>query len=282
MKGNKHTLWGLFVPVLIIVFALTACAQSENIALINISDDTDIYYAIPCIYNDDYTYIAKPTTDTSENILAPIINLDALRENTFVGGGEGAGIATGGDELAWYDTVFGFLPNGVDAHFIYLVGDGAFDQWRALPRDDRVPFLVAFIDHFNITMEDMIRAQVGEGGCQDRLDNRIYWARYGEGVESDYPHRVVWAYLMFSTSDFEALFSGDINRLWAAFPGSGVVQNGRAYSPEWILNNIRTAVVEEEIPLGEIWRIIYRAEIFPQLEAVAANARAFLETDGVT
>ena len=277
MKGNKFTIFALFSLLLIAVLALSACSQPTDIP------DTDEYEA------NDISQ-TETTAEISDNISSPTINLDALRENTFIGGGEEIDIGTGsagGEGMEWYRSVFGFLPSGIDARFSDIVGDRALDQWAALPRDRRVPMLIAFIEYFNITMEDMIRAQeVAFGRTVDEIEALISWARYGEdtGLTDPVLERF-WERLVFSLSDFEALFSGDVHQLWDAFPGYGVVYNGRAYTPEWILNNIETAVVEEQIPLHEIERIINRAERFSELDDVVANAKAFLdalETGGGT
>jgi len=71
----------------------------------------------------------------------------------------------------------------------------------------------------------------------------------------------------------EALFSNDVYKLWAAFPGYGVIQNGRAYSPEWIMNNIEQAMIEEEIPLDYVIDIMVASNDHSVLNDITTKAK---------
>ena len=64
----------------------------------------------------------------------------------------------------------------------------------------------------------------------------------------------------FSLSDIQALFSNDVNVIWTAFPGHGILHNNNAYSPEWLFANIERAVYGELIPLHDLERVIDTAE----------------------
>ena len=276
-----------FCAIVLAVALLAACAGvSDATAEPYAPDDCDTYLAEPEVTPKVTPEVApepEPQPEPEPEIHVPDEasqttisreSLDALREVMFVGVGEGEVIPTGGMEFEWYHAIFDTQLNGICGRYINYVGIVTFRQWRDLPRDGRLPFLLEVIEYFNLSMEDMIRVQRNPFGSQDELDEQIYWARSDEGIGD--LNRPIWINL-FTSSDFEALFSGDVYRLWEAFPGFGVVQNGRAYSPEWILNNIKRAVHEEQIPLGEIWRILNMAEDFPQLDDVVANAQAFLQ-----
>lgn len=287
MKRNKFAISALLSVLLVTVFVLAACSQPEAVSDALVSDTSPQLEAISDALVTDTSSQPEvipdaPATDTLDNALTAVISsesFDALRANMFMGGGVEIGPGAGGDEMEWYRTVFGFLPNGVDRHFIDLVGEGAFTRWTALPRYRREPALISFIEYFNITMDDMVRAQTNAHGLPEHeIEALISWARYGEDTGfTDPDNEMIWADLVFSRSDFEALFSGDVNQLWAAFPGHGVVHNGRAYTAEWILNNISAAVLEEQIPMGEIERMIELATDFEQLAYVVSSAQSSLQ-----
>jgi len=212
----------------------------------------------------------------------------ALRESMFIG--EGAMPAAGGDGLVWYFSAFDSLrADGIPTYIMDITGRDVWYEWRAQfsgrggARNRRELTLRSFIEDNNITKEDIISAQeLDLRRTREEIESLINWARYGiPSSTTDPGWEYFWARLVFSLSDIEALFSGDVNLLWEAFPGYGVVQNNRAYSPEWILNNIRRAVLEEQIPMTEISRIIEMAEVFEVLDAVVAQANALLD-EGIT
>ena len=68
-----------------------------------------------------------------------------------------------------------------------------------------------------------------------------------------------------SSQDIHALFSNCVTTLWQHFPGYGIYQSGRAYSPEWLLNNIERAIYGEALPLEELNRVMGLASGFSVL-----------------
>jgi len=262
MNRNRFTTSILFALVLIISFVLSACTQPAT----NVAPDL-----LSHVSEDYLSDISEPTLEE---------NRISLRESMFIYEGEPPDF--GGDALDWYFFAFNWQTFIVPGHFIDFVGRETYSQWRDIPRDWRMPLFIAYLEYFNLTVEGMIIAQeIAYNRPREEIEALINWARYGiDAGFTDLVNKNIWANLVLSLSDIDALLSGDVNQLWAAFPGHGVVQNNKAYSPEWILNNITQAVGAEQIPLEEIWRIINRAENFYQLDDVVANARSALETAG--
>ena len=286
MKGNRFTIGLLFALVLMIVFVLAACAQSEPIATPDMSDGCDTY-AIPSIYDSNDAYL-EAETDTSDNVFAITIseeNQIALRESLFIG--EGDTPPASGDALHWYLFAFSWDINGIPTHFMDIIGHQAWEGWRNQftgrgahgQRNIREANLITFIEDNNISKEDIIRAQeLVYSRPRYEIEALINWGRYGTSSPvTDPGNEAFWA-MQFSLSDLDILFSGDVSRIWERYPGHGVLHNGRVYTPEWILNNMEMAIGVEQIPLGEIERVLDQASDFSYfLGNVVASAEAVLQ-----
>jgi len=205
---------------------------------------------------------------------------DLFDNNIFVGTGEMVGYD--GDELAWYSDIWGFGAAGISLHFIdRTVGIDAFIDWKHQfaghgPlgwRNGREANFVTFIYDFDITTQDLINAQEDLYGKQmDEIEALIQWARYG--VHTNAQERAdasFWAWSL-SLSDIEALVSNNVTTIWAAFPGHGIYQDGRAYTPEWIFNNMEYAVIQERLPPDEIIRILQHARDYKCLDDIRNEA----------
>ena len=231
------------------------------------------------ILNQDNYYIVETTNDTNAEIVdvyayTGMRNEDPtlLGANVFIGEGE---MLRAGDRFVWYYMVFGFDFNFIPSRIIGLVGNDAFEYWRMQFiseslhgwRDSRDATLRTLIYDFGITKEDFISAQEETFGMSMyEMDALITHARavYPGIVQSTEPSTLSdeellmifnWRRHRFSLCDIDALFSNDVSKIWAAFPGLGVYHNGNAYSPEWIMQNIDTAINEKQIPLHEISRV---------------------------
>ena len=235
-------------------------------------------------------------------------NLSTLRANLLYARGESpAGHIQGGGgiELMWYHFIFdGWRLSGISTFFVYYVGVYEFDRWREVvsyyvqPNEWLIGSKFFFIDAFNLTPEDLISAQEQHlNRPMSEIHNLITRARiirsaHGTfcmwaAVETGYAYieglgtvllneiddAILWETL-FCLNDIKALFSNDIYKIWAAFPGYGVVHNGRAYSPEWIMQNISQAINQEGIPLQEIERIFEMAAFHRSLDEIRTNAEA--------
>ena len=221
----------------------------------------------------------------------------------------------GGPDVNWYYAIFDHQrTSAIPGHIAYTVGSEKLHEWADQFRrhwndgwrDDRAD-LITFIADLSISKEDFITSQEWAfyGGFRPReeIEALIHWGRYVNANWENYRHyhysktvdvpmpngRIIadvmisssfmWMW-QHSISEIEALVSGCVYKLWEAFPGYGVVQNGRGYSPEWILNNISRAINEEQIPLEEIQRILDRAAHYAALDEVVAMAIAEAATVG--
>jgi len=202
----------------------------------------------------------------------------------------GSGGGMGGGWAYW---IFSHLFYGIPGHFVAIVGDDAFEQWvepvsttyrqrNASGGEVARSFnMYTFIAHFNISMHQFIQMQEYLWGMpMYEIDERVHWGRnFNHAVNSDFTEStsaMIWAG-RFSMKDIEALFSNDVNLLWAAFPGYGILYNNRAYSPEWILNNVERAVLEEGLPIDEIERVIKTASSYGSAEFWAPVMEEFNE-----
>ena len=271
MKQSKPLVGKLFAILIAMSILLTSCAtQGIPVAVTapNIPETQPNYQLRQSIRD----HIALMSDE----------NRTFSRESLFLG--EGAGPAVGGDELVWYFSVFDMRADSIHDYIMDIAGREAWDRWRAQfagrggTRNRRELTLISFIEDHNITKEDIISAQeLTFNRPREEIEELSSWARYGIPPTITEPcSGGIWR-VVYSLSEIEALFSGNVHQLMEAFPGHGVVQNNRGYSPEWILNNIERAVLEEQIPMEDIWRIINRAEPFEQLDAVVAQAKAILE-----
>ena len=275
MKGNKFRIGTAFAMIIAISLVLAACAQPVAVA-------------IPDIYDESNMYIPEPEVATADDsALAVTISEESritLRENVFVG--EGDAPSVGGDSLNWYIFSFGWRINSIPMHIAHIVGEEAFVQWTTqfsgqssdIRRNRREANLITFIEDFNISIEDILRVQEAAfGRPREEIEALISWGRYGIDTGfTDLGNEELWASARFSRSDLDAIFSGDASRIWEAYPGHGVLHNGRVYSPEWIVQNIEAAVNVEQIPREEIERVLDMASDFSYflgdvvVEAVAA------------
>ena len=293
MKHNK-TLRSVFLVVILLLSTfLAACATTEVEVPVTGYEASD--YEASDVELDELEEhdVALSEIELTIATLSALTISDESRinfqESVFAGGGPI--VATGGMGLIWYFHVFGDGVVNIQCYIIDLVGNDRFRTWTqqfVMPGsagsggNRRIADLRALIEDFDLSAGDVIRAQESAFGISmAEIDELVNWGRYGvHSTAYEVADAMFWA-IHYSISDIEALFSGDIHQMWDAFPGYGVAQNGRAYSPEWILYNIERAVTEEQIPLGEIWRIINMAEYFPELDEVVANAKAFLESGGM-
>ena len=276
---KKYISFGLLLGVLII---LSAC-RSETIY--------DIYAQLPganpqLAENTQPDAAPAPDVIDGDTVIENTISIDKplyatpetgnipLSERIFRG--EDELIRTGGTGMDWYIFVFCTTFYGIPVHiFMNTVGPDVFDDWRSQFessgvdgwRSRREFSLRTFVDDVGITIEDFIRATEDNFGKPiSEIDALVNWARSVDprafapfSEEEDIAS--LWRHFM-SLCDIEALFSDDIYEIWAAFPGYGVLYNGRAYSPEWILNNIERAIIEEGIPIHEIERVFEVANDF--------------------
>ena len=215
-------------------------------------------------------------------------NSGQLSDHLFMGGGEGALVA-GGDNMYWYTSVFSWSYGLIPMYAIDIVGMDVFVKWaeqfseqRTYSQDVwRQANLRTLIEDFGITMQELIEAKEAYYGMSMReIDALINHGR--DAQRSDEIHENMEAYfwsLRHSTSDMEALFSNDVSKIWAAFPGYGVFHDGRAYSPEWILNNMHRAINDEAIPLEEIVRILDIAFEHHELAETASSGSVILQAE---
>lgn len=272
MNAKKNAISMMLTSVLLLL-SLSACTSYNEVRNLDIYDNTDLYLSALT------PGLTSSTDNSCPQVDALIVAISdekrtSLRENLFMG--EGEGIHGSGDELRWYRQIFGLGFSGISSGFVDIVGDDAFNEWTRQftghsPygwRDSREANFRTFIEDFDITKRDLIISMESSFGMpMYELDALINWARYDNCPDSDH-----WA-MRHSLSDIEALFSDCVYQLWEAFPGSGIVHNGRAYSPEWILNNVESAINEENIPLEDIERLIHRAYLHGSVLAeVATNA----------
>ena len=222
--------------------------------------------------------VDEPQEDITETYVSSV-NL-SLNDLIFIYNGDM--VLGSGDEMQWYYTIFGANIINISGFFIDFVGDIAFHEWTQqfsghginAHRNSREANLLAFIEDFGLTMSDLIMAlEVGYGKPMHEIDERVMWGRYGVHSSEEEANAHFWA-MSYSLSDLEALFSNDVYALWAAFPGTGVVHNGRAYSPEWILHNMNSAIMYEQIPIIEIERILEHATHFTQLDEIREMAES--------
>jgi len=245
------------------MFALSDCESGTN----NYDNET-LSSEIP--QSDE---IADAAISTDDCIL--------LSDNVFVGTSEGMDDG-GGDELAWYFNIWGFGASGISIHYINIVGIDIFNDWTRQFvghgnhgwRNRREANFITFINDFGITKQDLIDAQEATFDMSmNEIEALIYWGRYGEHTDAhERAEASFWASLVHSLSDFEALVSNNVSAIWAAFPGYGIYQNGRAYSPEWVLTNMWAAVLQEQLPEDEIMRIFELASHYPCLDIIRQEA----------
>jgi len=263
------------IASLIILLALSACSSSE-IAYTQGNNASLLSTSVPPYRSDDAAAITE--------------RRNSLKERLFVGEGSPAN-EIGGDGMAWYYQVFGGHGfNTIPVHLIELVGNDRFVEWTEQfishgPngwRDWREANLRTFIDDFNITMEEIISAEESLTGILiEQIDELVMSARAVDmrtATNEEAFEAANWIHQR-SLRDIEALFSDDVYEIWAAFPGYGVLHNGRVYSPEWLMQNMSRAINEEQIPLEEIERVFETAYEFALPLELLSNANAILRSE---
>ena len=284
----------LFAILMAMLMLLTSCAMQE----------TQVVDAQPPTADSQppVDYTQPPVADTqppADKPDEPVVELSefelriaALADRT-ISEQERITMLIGGVDTSigiyrtWYDNAFGERFHGIPTYFLDIVEDyDAVRTWlreRSWDRTDaqggKRIFLLAFIEDFNITAGEIIRAhEEAFDRPMVQIDTLVNWVRYSidTGVIAPGDNWLVERHF-YSLSDIEAFFSGDIDHIWEISPGYGVVQNGRVYAPSWIINNIEAAVLEHQIPESEIRRIIETFEEFYTLYNEVSRARIFLE-----
>jgi len=297
MKQSRSLTAKLFAILTAMTILLTSCASPINDIEHSIAalpaDNIEQYIDDSLMCDVEEHVDASPVSDIDRRIAA-LENLTISEENrinVYVGGAPlpCSGIDRSMMHLGWYHRVLGEEISAIHTFIIsYTIGTDTFRGWlmefgefSTAPIRNRGELnLITLIDDFNLTAGDIISAQEATfSRPMGEIDALVNWARYGIDMGfSDPGNEPIWR-RRYTLSDLEAIFSGSVAQIWAVFPGYGVVQNNRAYSPEWILNNIVQAVREEQIPMLEILRILEKAEDFPELSEVVAQARALLEAE---
>ena len=189
-------------------------------------------------------------------------------------------------EFLYYQSVFGYRFNAVPRHISSIVDREKYRLWRnefsdmtiGGHRDPRDFHLLSVIQTFNISKEDFIAAHERAMGNIPiyEIDRLVTWARNNDHTAMTLEERdraSFWIH-QYSLQEIEALYSNDIEQLWAAFPGAGAMINGRVYSPEWIINNMEQAIVEERIPVTDILDVMQFTSHFYELEDTNRMARS--------
>ena len=223
--------------------------------------------------------------------------VDPLIERLFVG--EGDIIIVDSIDMVWYHFPFGgtFVHNSLGLAFGYGSYRGCipFVKERDLQmewlyqfetfsiygwRNQREQHLRSFIFDFGITKEQIIHVQEQSYGLpMEEIDTIIYMKRnsdlYLYECARERFEALSWT-LRHTSREIEALYSDDIYFVWDVFPGFGVIHNGNVYSPEWVLTNMKRAIMDEQIPIYEIERILAQAAYYPVLDDVRLAAEAVL------
>ena len=175
----------------------------------------------------------------------------SLRDNVFIGEGRMvsfSGEHMGGQDFQWYFHPFvGLEYLNIFALYIDIVGQDEFEAWtRQFPsgtnpdgqRSRGEANVRTFIDDFELTLEDLIGAwEALLGKSMEEAESIILWAReafeHGDfyAIDESGNKAMDWDF-MPTISEIALLFSDDVYELWEAFPGFGVIQDGRVYSPE--------------------------------------------------
>ena len=186
-----------------------------------------------------------------------------------------------GIEFIYYWWGLGFNFHSIPTFISDLVNQEEYWDWKNQfynvsingHKDPSGLNLLSVIQTFNISKEDFIAAyEKAVGNIPiDEIDRLVIWARTVDTSKldaNDIQNRReagFWRH-QYSLQGIEALYSNDIEQLWAAFPGAGAMINGRVYSPEWIINNMEQAIVEERIPVPDILDVMQFTSHFYELE----------------
>ena len=260
----------LYAMLLAVLSVVTACSKVGEIVITKTDYKTDIHL---------YSVIKDDSIHHDLDILSSIITENASiisksyflsSDSIFKGGGNF--IITGGDGLSWYFRVFGFDFYFIPGHIINIIGEERFNDWingfEVISlygyRDPREASMRTMIEDFGISEIDIITAQENAlGMTMIEIDSLVTWARNVEMppvVWDDETRKAFrWRDGVMSMSDIQALLSNDVNEIWAAFPGYGILHNGRVYSPEWLFSNTERAIYGELIPLSDLESVVYNA-----------------------
>ncbi|MCL1935059.1 MAG: hypothetical protein FWF57_01575, partial [Defluviitaleaceae bacterium] len=160
-----------------------------------------------------------------------------------------------GFEFIDFQAVFGWNFNAVPMFIIDIADQEKYRVWRnefsdmtiGGHRDPRDFHLLSVIQTFNITKEQFIDAYERAMGNRPihEINRLVTWARTVDFSTLTFDEDTIAGFWrnQYSLQEIEALYSNDIEQLWAAFPGAGAMINGHVYSPEWIINNIEQAIV---------------------------------------
>jgi len=291
----------LYAVILFAVSTLVACNANEEpareLANMEYAVDSTVLYSSDNGYQDEMPAYGvgdelPSMPDNAEyevDTEPPYYSISSLQDYMFMGGGEW--FSLGGDALMEWYYAFGGGFYSIPGHIIdYAIGFEAFGAWTQEFagvsingwRDPRDAHMVTLIEDFNLSVEDYIAALETELELpMAKIDELVTWARsvyIPTASDTDALEASFWMHQR-SRSDIEALFSNNVYKLWYAFPGEGVVQNGRAYTPEWILHNIESAISEEQIPLDDIVRILDIASLHYDLQEVTARAEAVFQSE---
>jgi len=234
---------------------------------------------------DNYISSENPPVDEDTEILT-------LQERLFVGEWTPVtlnGESMGGPMFDWYNLPFNVGYMGISSLYInYIGGQDAFNVWinqfvfLGGERDAHEAHIRSFADDFGLTVDDFIRLHEQQNGMSiEESDALILWAREifeidSFAVDENGNRADSWDFRLTS-AEIRAKFSDCVYEIWEHFPGYGVVQNGNVYSPEWIIQNVEYAMLEEDIPIEEVERILDIASYFLELEMEVELALEELE-----
>ena len=234
----------------------------------------------------DTVYVNGETPTPTENL--------TLQERFFVG--EWTPVTLSGDSMGgpmfdWYNLPFSVGYMGISILYInYIGGQEVFNEWinqfvfLGGERPAHEAHIRSFADDFGLTIDDFIRLHEQENSMSiSESDELILWARDifdrmdWDYMEDEYGNNARSWHFRTTSDEIRAKFSDCVYEIWEHFPGYGVVQNGNVYSPEWIIQNVEYAILEEGIPIEEIERILEMASDFPELQIEVELAQAEIE-----
>ena len=203
-----------------------------------------------------------------------------FRANLFIG--EGATIGHG-ETFEWYTSIFNPWFYGLPISFADMVGLTAWTEWWSQfsytndgspARNIREATKRSFIEDFELTKQDLITNIENSSGMSiQEIEEHIIYLRKTLGEDS----QTYLSALSVSLTSIYALFSNDVYAMNQAFPGGyGIVYNGMAFSPEWVLQNIEKAVYEKQLPIEEILRVLGISMRFSALDHATLPVIVFL------
>ncbi|MCL2357056.1 MAG: hypothetical protein FWC70_07850 [Defluviitaleaceae bacterium] len=293
----------LFLAMSFLIVACVPVEGNESFQSVGIGysgDAEDLVYPEDFLYCDSSVNIYEmQTNEISHEITADeSLSDESLREEplSYEPGDEvivtasGGQQERGGGDLLWFYYIFGEGLHSFGSPFSTgLIERDVLWEWTnarswLINSPDWMevierPVLIALIEDFNITKQALIYANEQEHEMSmAELDYRIYNARNGI-LTPEVEGRGglgYWRYLL-SSSDINALFSGDVYALWNAFPGFGIFLDGNAYSPAWVLQNLDIVLSRGDEFFEEIALILEMAAFYPDLDAITLEATETLK-----